>query len=113
MQKSGAFAMCVATVERRSFNVKSVHTFLVGFYLERKLETNSVSKCDSVDRLSGWRQKRSMRITGTNTKGDLGNYSVSSTVSSFPSGRLIPNFSSRYCSVRKVSPRSFAALVML
>jgi hypothetical protein len=38
LQKSGEFGMCVATVERRSFNVKSVHTFLVGFYLDRKLE---------------------------------------------------------------------------
>ena len=38
MQKLSRVAMCLATVERCSFNVSLLHTFLVGFYLERKLE---------------------------------------------------------------------------
>gem|GEM_PF-4603628 len=32
---------------------------------------------------------------------------------SVPSGFLMPNFSNRYCNVRKVRPNNFAAFVML
>src|SRR5580765_6471849 len=39
-------------------------------------------------------------------------HSSPSSFPSFPSDRLIPNFSKRYCRVRKVRPSSFAALVM-
>jgi hypothetical protein len=42
-----------------------------------------------------------------------GKYRYSPSSKSLPSGFLIPNFSRRYCNVRKVRPRSLAALVML
>lgn len=57
-----------------------------------------------------WVGQDSIRASSRRYTVDL---SHSPSVPSVPSGRLMPNFSRRYCSVRKVRPKSFAALVML
>src|ERR1041384_741627 len=64
---------------------------------------------------SSWQLRQVQKVFDMQPPGENRNYCprYSSSSRSLPSGFLMPNFSRRYCRVRKVRPRSLAALVML